>query len=149
MMKDASAKPLIRVAALDHVHLYASDPGVTADWYCRVLGLTVLPSSARLGIGKYMATSRGQYCATIFKGQPPSDGDHTSAFRVDGRTFMSFGEALPQSDIIGRDGHRLERSNAVDHELAWSYYFQDPDGNHLEITTYDHVKVRDWFGGDV
>ena len=25
-----------------------------------------------------------------------------------------------------------------DHDLAFSYYFQDPDGNHLELTTYDH-----------
>ncbi|MGI9391357.1 MAG: VOC family protein [Boseongicola sp.] len=148
MMKDAAAKPLIEIAALDHVHLYASDTGVAADWYCRVLGLTVLPSSVRLDDGKYMATSRGQYCATIFKGQPPSDGDHTSAFRVNGRTFISFGEALPRTDVIARDGRQLGKSNAVDHKLAWSYYFQDPDGNHLEITTYDHDQIREWFGGD-
>ena len=33
---------------------------------------------------------------------------------------------------------------AADHELAFSYYFQDPDGNHLELTTYDHETVRRW-----
>ena len=135
---------IIEVSALDHVHLYVADPDAAAAWYARVLGLQVLPSSARLGGGKYMATPRGQYCATIFKGAPPSDGDHTSAFRVPGRVFMTFGDALPHEDVMGRDGAPLTRADADDHELAFSYYFVDPDGNHLEITTYDHAHVRRW-----
>lgn len=147
MTVDTVNRSLIQVAALDHVHLYAADPEVAANWYSRVLGLTVLASSARLDTGKYMATSRGQYCATIFKGQPPSDGDHTSAFRVIGRTFICFGDALPCADVMGRAGRQLEKSDAADHSLAWSYYFQDPDGNHLEITTYDHDMIRTWFKG--
>ncbi|QMU59197.1 MAG: hypothetical protein GKR98_13955 [Boseongicola sp.] len=141
-----SGDSLIEVASLDHVHLYVADPDAAADWYGRVLGLKVLPSSARLSGGKYMATSRGQYCATIFHGRPPSDGDHTSAFRVNGRTFIAFGDALPNDDVVGRKGEILERREAADHALVWSYYFQDPDGNHLEVTTYDHQIVRDWFG---
>lgn len=148
MTADAANRSLIQVAALDHVHLYVADPDTAADWYGRVLGLTVLTSSTRLEASKYMATPRGQYCATIFKGQPPSDGDHTSAFRVNGRTFIAFGEALPHADVVGRMGRQLEKADAADHALAWSYYFQDPDGNHLEITTYDHDIIRDWFGGD-
>ena len=147
MTAEASTESLIQIAALDHVHLYVDDPDAAADWYGRVLGLNVMASSARLEAGKYMATPRGQYCATIFKGRPPSDGDHTSAFRVNGRTFIAFGDALPHSDVRGRNGQLLERENAADHALAWSYYFQDPDGNHLEITTYDHELVRDWFRG--
>ena len=147
MMADAAVQSLIKVAALDHVHIYVADPDAAANWYGRVLGLTVLASSTRLEDGKYMATPRGQYCATIFKGQPPSDGDHTSAFRVNGRTFISFGEALPHADVLGRNTRLLEKADAADHVLAWSFYFQDPDGNHLEITTYDHDMVRDWIGG--
>lgn len=141
-----SGESLIEVAALDHVHLYVADPEAAADWYGRVLGLKALPSSSRLSDGKYMATPRGQYCATIFRGSPPSDGDHTSAFRVNGRVFIAFGEALPNEDVMGRNGSLLGRMQAADHALAWSYYFQDPDGNHLEITTYDHEVVREWFG---
>ncbi|MDJ1015930.1 MAG: VOC family protein [Paracoccaceae bacterium] len=136
---------LIEIAALDHVHIYVADPDAAADWYGRILGLQVLPSSKRLQGGKYMATPRGQYCATIFQGKPPSDGDHTTAFRVTGRVFMEFGDALPHEGVMGRDGQRLRSEHADDHELAFSYYFQDPDGNHLEITTYDHEPVRRWF----
>ncbi|MEO0654830.1 MAG: VOC family protein [Pseudomonadota bacterium] len=138
---------LAPVAAIDHVHLYVADPDAAADWYGRVLGLQVLPSSKRLRGGRYMATPRGQYCATIFTGVPPSDGDHTTAFRLMGRQFIAFGEALPHPDVRARTGMLLTTEEADDHTLAWSYYFQDPDGNHLEVTTYDHQMVRDWFGG--
>ena len=135
---------MIEVSALDHVHLYAADPDAAAAWYGRVLGLTVHPSSKRLHNAKYMATPKGQYCATIFPGKPPSDGDHTTAFRVPGRVFIDFGEQLPHPDVASRKGRPLEAADADDHDLAFSYYFQDPDGNHLEITTYDHDIVRRW-----
>ena len=48
-----------------------------------------------------------------------------------------------------RSGVPLQRSDADDHGLAWSYYFVDPDGNHLEITTYDHEPVRAELGASV
>ncbi len=137
-------QPLVEVSALDHVHLYVADPEAAAAWYGRILGLQVLPSSKRLHGGKYMATPRGQYCATIFPGSPPSDGDHTTAFRVPGRVFIAFGEALPHPQVAGRSGQPLQAKEAADHDLAFSFYFQDPDGNHLELTTYDHAQVRDW-----
>lgn len=135
---------MVEISALDHVHLYVADPEAAAAWYGRVLGLQVLPSSQRLHGGKYMATPRGQYCATIFPGNPPSDGDHTTAFRVPGRLFIAFGEQLPHADVSGRSGTPLRANEAADHDLAFSYYFQDPDGNHLELTTYDHDPVRRW-----
>ena len=95
---------LVEVAALDHVHLYAADPDVTAAWYQRVLGLKILPSSKKLHGAYYLATSRGTYCATLFPGMPPSDGDHTTAFRVSGAAFIAFGEALLQADVLARNG---------------------------------------------
>jgi catechol-2,3-dioxygenase len=30
---------------------------------------------------------------------------------------------------------------AVDHQVAWSIYFADPDGNPYEITCYDHAAL--------
>lgn len=135
-------EPVIEISALDHVHLYAADPVASAAWYRRILGLQVLPSSGRLSHGVYLATSTGHYCATLFRGAPPSDGDHTTAFRVTGRVFMAFGNALPHPEIYGRAGSLLRREELEDHDLAFSYYFRDPDGNHLELVTYDHRMVR-------
>ena len=137
----------IVVSALDHVHLYTADPQAAAAWYARVLGLMIHPSSTRRDPEQsiYMATARGQYCATIFRGAPPGDGDHTTAFRVPGTVFIDFGNGLPDPDIADRQGGQLQRASAEDHGLAWSYYFRDTDGNHLEITTYDHDRVRRWY----
>lgn len=141
----------IEVSALDHVHIYVADPKAAADWYGRVLGLQVMPSSGDGTAGSkrplYMATPKGQYCASIFVGKPPSDGDHTTAFRVSGRVFITFGEALETLGVASRKGPALTMGEAADHGLAFSYYFADPDGNHLELTTYDHAKVRAWFTG--
>jgi catechol 2,3-dioxygenase-like lactoylglutathione lyase family enzyme len=140
----------VEVSALDHVHLYVADVQQAAAWYGRVLGLRIHPSSARLGErgldAVYMATARGQYCATIFRGTPPSDGDHTTAFRVTGTVFLAFGEKLDGLRLSNRRGELLLRDDADDHGLAWSYYFADPDGNHLELTTYDHQRVRNVLG---
>lgn len=143
-----STDPLINISALDHVHLYADDIASTAAWYERILGLKVLDASTRLkGRGLYLTTPRGQYCATLFTGKPPSDGDHTTAFRVPGTVFIAFGDALPHDEIVSRDGDLLQPDEADDHALAFSFYFSDPAGNHLEVTTYDHEKVRTWKAG--
>ena len=40
--------PVATVSALDHVHLYVADPQAAADWYTRVLGLQIHPSTAQL-----------------------------------------------------------------------------------------------------
>lgn len=149
-MTDSPADPVtgIEVAALDHVHIYVADPKAAAAWYRRVLGLEVMPSSGDGTPGSrrplYMATPKGQYCASIFVGRPPSDGDHTTAFRVPGRVFIQFGANLHTIGVAARDGTLLEARQADDHGLAFSYYFLDPDGNHLELTTYDHKSVRAW-----
>lgn len=139
----------IQVTALDHVHIYVADPKAAAEWYGRVLGLQVMPSSGDGMAGSrrplYMATPKGQYCASIFVGKPPSDGDHTTAFRVFGGVFIAFGEALASIGVASRKGPLLTTLEAADHGLAFSYYFADPDGNHLELTTYDHSKVRAWY----
>jgi len=136
----------IKVSALDHVHIYVSDVDGAAEWYGRVLGLEVMPVSKFDAGSRYMATPRGQYCATFFKGKPPSDGDHTSAFRVPGTVFLDFSDKLHALQLSDRMGGVLSREDADDHGLAWSYYFTDPDGNHLEVTSYDHQKVRDVLG---
>ncbi|WP_424974749.1 VOC family protein [Dinoroseobacter sp. S124A] len=137
-----SGSALAPVSAIDHGHLYVADLDAAVAWYGRVLGLSELPFRPRAAEGRYMATPKGQYCATIFPGRPPSDGDHTKAFRVTGTVFLGFAEVLPHPDVMGRTGTPLRIEDADDHGRAWSFYFQDPDGNHLELTTYDHDKVR-------
>ncbi len=71
---------------------------------------------------------------------PPSR-DTTIAFRVDGVSFLQFRETLRDLDLHDRAGAPVTAESVVDHDLSWSIYFADPDGNRLEVTTYDHAKV--------
>ncbi|MNF05759.1 hypothetical protein D3C80_2055710 [compost metagenome] len=41
------------------------------------------------------------------------------------------------SAVLGHD------VKAVDHHLAWSLYFNDPDGNSFEITSYEHQHIAE------
>jgi catechol-2,3-dioxygenase len=55
------------------------------------------------------------------------------AFGVAAAEFVAW-----RRHLESRLGRPIE---AVDHQLAWSIYFADPDGNPYEITTYDHALV--------
>ena len=37
---------------------------------------------------------------------------------------------------------KVTRADVVDHDLSYSLYFDDPDGNKLEITSYDHDYIK-------
>lgn len=44
-----------------------------------------------------------------------------------------------QAHLARELGRELE---AVDHDVSWSIYFTDPDGNPFEITTYDYEAFK-------
>jgi hypothetical protein len=50
---------------------------------------------------------------------------------------------LDDLQLSGTDGSMLARDDVVDHQLAWSIYFLDPDGNRFELTTYDYEAVAE------
>ena len=135
-----------RVAQIDHVELFVPDRHVAAAWYSEVLGLTPLS-----GAEKWAADPRGPLMISpdggrtklaLFKGEPqgnrPTAGFHRVAFRVSGADFLIFLDRAEQLDL--GDGPLPVR--LMDHESAFSAYFADPYGHHLEVTTYDHEVVR-------
>jgi hypothetical protein len=63
------------------------------------------------------------------------------AFRVEGAAFLAFLERLPRVPVQDGDRMSLSRSAVVDHGNSFSIYFCDPDGNPIELTTYDHSLV--------
>jgi len=38
--------------------------------------------------------------------------------------------------------HRVTKENLVDHEISYSIYFEDLDGNKLELTCYEYDFVK-------
>lgn len=136
------------IVALDHVHVHVADREAAAAWYARVLGLQRDGRLARWADDRtqplFVGSPHSRSCLALFEhttGTPPRSGDHTVGFRVDGAAFLAFLERLDELALVGRDTPRLTRADAVDHGAAWSLHFVDPDGNHIELTSYDHERI--------
>ena len=140
-----------RVLQIDHVELFVPDRQEAADWYCRVLGLHVVP-----GFEQWTANSRGPLMiATVaggtklalFEGEPQqarsTAGFHRVAFRVGAAGFLAFVRDLGDNHLNDHQGRPVTADAVVDHDLAYSIYFCDPYGHRLEITTYEYDVVRE------
>jgi catechol 2,3-dioxygenase len=131
---------------LDHVELFVPDRAQAADWYERVLGCRPVPGTEEWAShpqGPLMLSpDGGRTKLAVFTGEPqgrrPTAGFHRVAFRLSGADWLAFVARLPELDL--QEGARAAR--VVDHTGAWSVYFTDPYGHHLEVTTYEAEVVR-------
>lgn len=136
----------MQAVRIDHVHLEVADRDAAADWYERVLGLVRHPALAAWAedpMGPLvLAGGDGFPTLSLFARTPtPVSRDTTVAFRVSGDDFLAFREQLDGSGLKDGSGHPLTQDDLVDHGLSWSLYFVDPDGNRIELTTYDRDRV--------
>ena len=147
-------RPPFRVGQIDHVELFVPDRREAAAWYRRVLGLEVMPEyegwSEAPGGPLMISSDRGSTKLALFEGRPqasrPTAGFHRVAFRVDADGFLEFVRRLAELDLTGAQGDPVTQDSVVDHQQAYSVYFSDPYGHHLEVTTYDYHAVRAGFG---
>lgn len=131
-----SENPAFSVDHIDHVELYARDVDAAVRWYGEVLGLKLIhdlppPNPKMVGLGGTMLA--------IFKAKRdgPDNADDDSqppirwrrvAWRTDKAGFEQAQKHLSSKGV--------DFTGPVDHDFARSIYFNDPDGNPLEIT-YD------------
>ena len=135
-----------RVSQIDHVEMFVPDRHEAAKWYADVLGLEVVREYedwARNSQGPLMISSDdGNTKLALFEGDPreatTTTGFRLVAFRVSGADFIEFLKSLPEIPVTNANEDRLTPAAVVDHDKAYSIYFNDPFGHHLEITTYDH-----------
>ncbi len=118
---------------LDHVSLNVGDRPRSIAWYRDVLGLEQRGEARRDDWPVFM----GEFgaCVALFQAQvvaperqPESTGLRHVAFMV-GRDELARAEARLREHGVD---FRFE-----DHGNAYSLYFQDPDRNTIELTTYD------------
>lgn len=139
-----------RVLQIDHVELFVPDRYEAAAWYQRVLGLEIVPAYRKWAEdprGPLMISSDdGSTKLALFGGQPqasrPTAGFHLVAFRVDAEGFLAFLRRLGELQLKDRKDQPLSCDSVVDHQGAFSIYFTDPFGHHLEVTTYDYEKTQ-------
>lgn len=117
---------------IDHVEVFVRDLQDAARWYGKVLGLREV---ARWEPEPLMIGAGGTKLALFHADGPRAaagDGRAVHWHRVAWATSAD-GFAAAQAHLreLG-----IDFRGPVDHGLAQSIYFVDPDGNPLEITTY-------------
>ena len=129
------APPLQRI---DHVHVFVRDRAGALRFYAEVLGLAPLPEFAHWAAGGgplTLADAGGTVHVALFESPGAQPNRSTVALGVDGAVFARWQRHL---------GAALGEPPAVhDHGAALSLYFDDPDGNPFEITTFDAEAARE------
>ncbi len=124
------------VLGIDHVEVYVRNLEAAVKWYGEVLGLKEIhrwqPEPIMIGAGETklaLFQARGDVPKTPGVRQvPPALRWHRVAWRTDKDGFAKAQQVLKERGVKFR--------GPVDHEIAESIYFEDPDGNPLEITWY-------------
>jgi catechol-2,3-dioxygenase len=123
----------VRLRRLDHVSLNVSDRARSIAWYRDVLGLEQRGEPLRDDRPVFMGELGA--CVALFQAQvdtperqPESTGLRHVAFTIGREDLEEARERLRERGV----DHRLE-----DHGNAHSIYFPDPDGNVIELTTYE------------
>ena len=120
---------------VDHIHVFVSDRAASEQWYAKVMGfrrVNDLEFWAADGGPLTIANPSGTIHLALFE-RPAERCRSTIALAADAAQFAAWRAHLSES---------LARSiEPVDHELSWSLYFTDPDGNPFEITSYDYAAI--------
>ena len=126
----------ISLDQIDHVEVYVRNVAAAVRWYAEVLGLKLIhdlppPNPKMIGTGGTMLA--------IFKAKEdgPDNADDDSQppirwRRVAWRTSKGGFEQAQQH--LSENG--VDFTGPIDHGISWSIYFNDLDGNPLEITYY-------------
>src|SRR5262245_45492264 len=139
------------VDQIDHVELFVPDRYQAAEWYQRVLGLTIVREYEHWASdprGPLMISSdSGNTKLALFQGTPQGSretaGYHLVAFRVGAVDFKRFLDRLPELNLVDHLGRSVTKELARDHTKAYSLYFNDPFGHRLELTTYQHAQTKE------
>lgn len=127
---------MFTLAGLDHVALTVRDQKRSLAWYQQVLGMEQRYEEAN-GPDDPIFLCAGNACLALFPAQtsdPLPVLDHQTiamrhfAFRLDRANFDRAQIELRERQILFR---------FVDHRIAHSLYFSDPDGHRVELTTYE------------
>lgn len=139
---------MFKVLQIDHVEVFVPDRYEAARWYERSLGLQIVAECEPWAIdgGPLMISSDGGSTKlALFEGHPEPATQLMAfrrvAFRVTGAGFGEFLRRLPELQLVDARRRPVTADSVVDHQQAYSIYFDDPYGHQLEVTTYDYADT--------
>jgi len=127
---------MIPIQGIDHAAINTAELDRSLEFYTKVLGLKVTDREpSKPGLEYFLDC--GSSLIGLIQGDPKGEkhllqndglgGNHIS-FRVNSRDFDQAVEELKNSNVPIQFVKKREKS--------WSVYFNDPDGNKLEITAW-------------
>lgn len=124
------------ISRLDHLVLTVKDIRVTCDFYEKVLGMEVVTfgvdrTALKFGNQKINLHQAGQELEPKAQNPTPGSGDMCLITNLSLEAFLEHLAALEVKVLQSP----VERTGAVG--KIRSIYFRDPDGNLLEVSTYE------------
>jgi catechol-2,3-dioxygenase len=127
---------LPKLDRIDHVHVFVSSRARSERWYQETLGLarvSKLDFWMDQGGPLTIANQDGSLHLALFE-RPSQPCRSVVAFAVGKDDFLAWREHL--ASVLPR------APELQDHQISWSMYFSDPDGNPYEITSYDYASLE-------
>jgi catechol 2,3-dioxygenase-like lactoylglutathione lyase family enzyme len=118
---------------IDHVAMSVRDVEKAAQWYIDVLGFEKKFEGMWDGIPVFIG--KGTTALALFPAREKSSAGGPEAIRM-----LHLAMRANRKNFLAAQAELRERGinfEFQDHEISHSIYFRDPDGHHLEITTYE------------
>ena len=135
---------------LQHYGLTTGDLDAMTDWYSKVLGMTVnhrstVPAEARnrAPFAAFAFVSNDEMDHRIVFFETPGAGANPDKRRHIGMQHVAF-EYVALDDLLGTyvrlKGLGINPTFAADHGLGMSFYYDDPDGNVVELNASNYAS---------
>ena len=129
---------------IDHIEMFVTDREKAAKWYGKIFRLKVIGEfEAWAKIGPlFIGNEDRSVTLALMNGKKANDGSiNRMAFRTTGEKFLDFLNRIDHMELFFLL-EKVTKEQVVDHGLSYSIYFDDPDGNKLELTCYDHDYLK-------
>ena len=124
-----------RINGIDHIHVYTADRVAAQAWFAEIMAMQPIENFlpwAEGGGPLTLTDPTNKIHIALFE-RISFEPSSTIAFGASGEQFLEWKRHLESKALMLR---------LSDHDMAYSLYFQDPDKNMYEITTYEPDAVR-------